>query len=60
MKSNQRLRKIVGDMEGKSKREMTNILLKEKILVPVQRVNGEFHVIQTRKNIWERIKGKFK
>lgn len=60
MKTDAELEKIVKEMEGKSEEEMTKIMLREGLLVPVQKVRSEFHVTQTRKTFLEKLKGVFK
>ncbi len=56
MKTDKEFKKIISMMEGKSKKEMTEILVEEKILVPTQKVKTEFKIIQTRKSFLDRIK----
>jgi len=56
MKTDKKLKKIISRMEGKSKKEMAEILVEEEILVPTQKVRTKFKIIQTRKSFLDRIK----
>ena len=56
MKTDKELKKIISRMEGKSKKEMAEILVEEEILVPTQKVRTKFKIIQTRKSFLDRIK----
>lgn len=60
MKTDAELMKIVEEMNGKNKEEIEEILVREGVLVPVERGQVEFKVTYTKKNLWERIKEMFR
>ena len=60
MKTDAELKEIVKEMSGKNKQEMENILVREGILVPVQKGQIGFNIAYTKKSFWERIKSVFK
>jgi hypothetical protein len=60
MRTDAELQKIVNEMNGKNKEEVEEILVREGILVPVQKVRTEFNITYTKKNLWERLKEMFK
>ena len=47
-KEDLKLKNIVEEMNGKSKEEIINIMLREGILVPVQKVRSEFKFTQNK------------
>lgn len=60
MKNDAELMKIVEEMKGKNKEEIEEILVREGVLVPVERSQVEFKVTYTKKSLWERIRGMFR
>ena len=60
MKTDAELMKIVEEMKGKNKEEIEEILVREGVLVPVEKGQLEFKITYTKKSLWERIRGMFK
>ena len=54
-KDDLRLKELINEMSGKSKKEMTKIMIREGILVPTQQVKTEFNITQTRRSFLKRI-----
>ena len=55
-KQDLRLKKVLEKLKGKSEEEMTQTLVREGILIPVQKVKEEFSVTYTKKSLLKRIK----
>jgi len=60
MKTDAELQEIVNEMNGKNKKEVEEILVREGILVPVKKVRTEFNITYTKKSLWERLKSVLK